>query len=67
MAKKDLKTTAARYEISHNFDKSCDVLIELGFIPKDSLFLESEAYDWLYNTPKQADLEEFLLRMGYKI
>ena len=67
MAKKDLKTTAARYEISHNFDKSSDVLIELGFIPKGSLFLESEAYDWLDNTPKQADLEEFLLRMGYKI
>ena len=67
MSKKDLRTTAARYEISHNFDKSCDILIELGFIPKDSLFLESEAYDWLDNTPKQKDLDKFLNELGYDL
>ena len=55
-----LNFVSFRHNLSQCFNNE-NLDQDLGFILKVSLFLKSEAYNWLYNTQKQADLKRLLL------
>ena len=66
--KKNIKTAACYYEISHNLEESLDALFALGFLPhvtNPHQMTESDAYCWIEDEPDDSDMDKFLKEMGY--
>ena len=65
MAKKNLKVSALKFEISTNLDKVLEVLEKLKFIEHSDVFFESWAEDWIYSEPPEQDMDKVLKELGY--
>lgn len=65
MAKKNLKVTALKHEISTNLDEVLDVLEKLKLIEPSDVWFESRAEDWIYSEPSEEDMDKVLKELGY--
>ena len=65
MAKRNLKESALKYEISINTEKVLDVLEKLNFIEHSSFFSDSSAYYWIDDKPSEEDIDKVLKALGY--
>lgn len=65
MAKKNLKMTALKHEISTNLDEVLEVLEKLKLIEPSDVWFESRAEDWLYGEPPEEDMDKVLKELGY--
>lgn len=65
MAKRNLKESALKYEISINTEKVLDVLEKLNFIEHSNFFSDSNAYCWIDDKPSEADIDKVLKELGY--
>lgn len=65
MAKKNLKMTALKHEISTNLDEVLDILEKLKLIEPSDVWFESRAEDWLYGEPPEEDMDKVLKELGY--
>ena len=65
MAKKNLKMTALKHEISTNLDEVLDILEKLKLIEPSDVWFESRAEDWLYGEPPEEDMDKVIKEFGY--
>lgn len=65
MAKKNLKVSTLKFEISTNLDEVLNVLEKLKLVEPSQVFFESRAEDWIYSEPSESDMDMVLKELGY--
>ena len=65
MAKKNLKVSTLKFEISTNLDEVLNVLEKLKLVAPSQVFFESRAEDWIYSEPSESDMDMVLKELGY--